>query len=102
MNPDPDNNHHKPTGDECELCGFMKPDFRGDEDNVDRNSRELRGMKESGGSSIYNPTFRQQEPRRYENHAKSSFNVKYLGPVWIQEEIKRLFPEARKPGKLSC
>jgi hypothetical protein len=99
MNPDQDNNHHEPTGDECELCGFMKPDFREDEDNVDRNSRELRGMEEGARSSIYNTTFRQQEPRRYENLARSSFNVEDLCPLWIQEEIKRLFPEARKPGK---
>jgi hypothetical protein len=37
----------------------MKPDFREDEENVDRNSRELQGMAESGGSSTYIATFRQ-------------------------------------------
>ena len=102
MNPATDNNQHYPTGDGCDLCGFMKPNFREDEENVDRNSCELRGMAESGSSSTYNPTFRQHEPRRYENRARSSFNVENLGPVWIQKEIKRLFPEARKPGKLLC
>jgi len=98
------NNRHVPTVKGCELCGFMKPDFR-DEENMDRNSLELHGTAGSGGSSTYStysPTFPQQEPRRYENHARP-FNVRVdIGPVWMQDEIKWLFPEARNPGKFPC
>ena len=102
MNPAPNNSLHEGTEDGCEFCGFMKPDFRDDEENMDRNSRELRGMAKSGGGSTHTPTFRQQELRRYENHGRSSFNIEDLGPVWIQEEIKRLFPDTRNPGKFPC
>jgi hypothetical protein len=98
MYPAPNNNHHEPTEEGCDLCGFMKPDFREGEEIVDRNLRELRGMSESVGSSIYNPTFRQQDPRRYEH----SLNVEDLTPSWIKEEIKRLFPETSNPGKFPC
>ena len=97
------NNRHVPTEEEegCELCGFMKPDFREDEEYTDRNSLEMLGTAEGGDSSPYNSTFVQQETRRYENHARP-FNVEDIGPVWLQEEIKRLFPETRNPGKFPC
>jgi len=95
MDPAPDNNPHEPEEDGCELCGFMIPDFRDDE-NVDRNPRELQGIAEGGGT--YNPTFRQQEPIRNENRAGSTFNIDDIGPMWLQGELNRLFPEARNPG----
>jgi len=79
MNPAPFNNHHEPTEDDCELCGFMKPDSGEDEDNTDRILRELPGIAEGGGNRTLNPTFCQQEPRRYENQARS-LNIEDLGP----------------------
>ena len=62
-------------------------------------------MAEGDGSStpqldIFYPTFRQQEPRRYEGHSRSSFNID-VGPE-LSEESKPLFPEARNSGKLPC
>jgi len=35
MNPATNNSHHEPTKDDCELCGFMKPDSGEDEENTD-------------------------------------------------------------------
>ena len=66
MNTSPNNNRHKPTEDDCELCGFMKPNLGEDEEYTDSISRELPGIAEGGVSSTYNQTSRQQEPRRYE------------------------------------
>ena len=101
MNPAPNCNHHEPTEDDCEICGFMKPGFPEDEENMDRNSRGLPGIAEGGGGGIYNRTFRQQGPRRYESQARS-LNAEDLGSQWIKDEIKRLFPETRNPGKFAC
>ena len=60
-------------------------------------------MAEGDGSStpqldILYPTFRQQEPRRYEGHSRSSFNID-VGSE-LSEESKPLFPEAKNSGKL--
>jgi len=53
--------NHEPTAEDgCVLCGFMKSDFREDEENMERNSGELRGMAEIGRSGTHNPTFGQQ------------------------------------------
>jgi hypothetical protein len=98
MDPAPNNNHHEPKEEGCELCGFMMPHFP-DYENVDCTPREPQGTAEGGGSSTYNnPTFRQQEPIRYENRASSRFNIEDIGPMRLQEELKRLFPETRNPG----
>ena len=64
MNTSANNNHHKPTEDDCELCGLMKPNFGEDEEYTYRISRELPGIAEGAVSRTYNPTSRQQEPRR--------------------------------------
>jgi len=101
MNPAPNNNHHEPTEDDCELCGFMRPDFGKDEENTARISCELPGIAGGGGSSTYNPNLRQQEPRRYENQARL-LNMGDLGPEWKKEEKKRLFPGTSNPGKFNC
>ena len=85
MNTATNNNHHVPTEDDCELCVFMKPDSGEDEENTNRISRELPGIAEGDGSRTFNPTFPQQEPRRYENHARSS-KIEDLGPFLFQAE----------------
>jgi hypothetical protein len=67
-------------------------DFRYYEDlNRKYHPRPLRGrgIAEGDGSStpqldVFYPTFRQQEPRRYENHARSSFNID-VGPESSEE-----------------
>jgi hypothetical protein len=104
MNPARNYNQREPTEDGCEICGFMKPDFEADED-LYRNyrRRESRGTAEGNGSGrssldTFYPTLRQQEPRRYENHACSSFNTEEVRPDWLGEELVRLFPEARNPA----
>jgi len=101
MNISPNNNRHKPTEDYCELCGFMKQNFGEDEEYTYRISRELPGIAEGGVSRTYNPTSRQQEPGRYEYESRS-LNIEDLGPGWIKQEIKRLLPETRNPGKVAC
>jgi hypothetical protein len=109
MNPPPNHNHHEPTEDVSEIFGNKMPDFRYYED-LNRNLRPRpirgRGISEGDGSSsapqldTFYPTFRQQEPRRYENHAPSSFNM-YVGPE-LSEETRPIFPEARNSGKFPC
>jgi hypothetical protein len=117
MNPAANHNHHEPIEDGCEICGFMKPDFL-DYEVLYRNdsSCELRGIAEGDGTDrshldTFYPTLRQQEPKRYENHARSSFNVEDVSPNWLREELVRLFPEASSrsplyksndPGKFHC
>jgi hypothetical protein len=97
MDPAPNNNQQEPEEDGCELCGFMIPDFRDDED-VDRNGREMQDPAEGASNSTYNRTFGQQVPIRNENRARSTFNIEDIGPMWLQGELKQLFPEARNPG----
>jgi hypothetical protein len=95
--------NQEPTAEDgCVLCGFMKPDFREDEENMERNSGELRGMAGICHSGTYNPTFGQQKQKTSLHRATFSFNVEDLHPVWIKEEIKRLFPATNNPGKFPC
>ena len=93
----PNNDHHKPEGDGSILCAFMKPNFPGNED-VNRNPQDLKGTAEGVARRSFDPTFRQQDPLRYENRAGSTFNIEGIFPMWLQNYIKRLFPEARNPG----
>jgi len=85
MNPATYNNHHVPTEDDCELCGFMKPDSGEDEENTDWISRELPGIAEGDGSRTFNSTFRQQEVRQYQNQARS-LKIEDFGPFLFQAE----------------
>ena len=85
MNPATNNNHHIRTEDDCELCGFMKPYSGEDEENTDWISRELPSIAEGDASRTFNPTFRQQEPRRYENQAPS-LKIEDLVPFLFQAE----------------
>jgi len=101
MNTSPNNKHYKQTEDDCELCGYIKPNFEEGEEYTYRISRELPGIAEGGVSRTYNPTSRQQEPRRSDYESRS-LNIEDLGPGWIKEEIKCLLPETRNPGKVAC
>jgi len=83
MNTSPNNNHYKPTEDDCDLCGFMKPNLWEDEEYTYRISRELPGIADCAVSSTYNQTSRQQEPRRYKYESRS-LNIEDLGPGWIK------------------
>jgi hypothetical protein len=58
-----------------------------------------KGITEGSGRSTYNPTIRQQNLKRYENNARSSFIIEDIGPMWLREEIKRQFPKTTNPGK---
>jgi hypothetical protein len=87
MNPDPNHNHHEPTEYGSQICGTTMSEFRYYED-LNRKSRPRplrgRGIAEGDGSStpkldIFYPTYRQQEPRRYENRTRSSSNIS-MGP----------------------
>ena len=105
MNPAPSHNHHEPTKDGSEICGNTMQDFRYYDLNRNCRPRQIRGIAEGVGSSTthldtFYPTSRQQEPRRYENHARSLFNID-VGPE-LSEESKPLFPEARNSGKFPC
>ena len=108
MNRAPNHNHHEPTEEGSEICGNTMPDFRHYED-FNRNFRPRqqrgRGIAEGVGSrtpylDTFYPTFRQQERRRYEDHARSLFNTD-VGPE-LSKESTPLFPEARNSGKFHC
>jgi hypothetical protein len=105
MNPAPNHNHHEPTEDGSEICGNTMPDFR-DYEDLNRNSRprqiRKRSLTEGVGSSTpyldtFYPTFRQQEPRRYEDHARSLFNTDV--DTELSKESTQLFPKSRNSGK---
>jgi hypothetical protein len=105
MNPAP---NHGPTEGGYEIWGNTMPDFRyyevlnrnsrprqiRDRDNAERDGRNTPQL------DTFYPTFRQQEPRRYENHGRSSSDID-VGPE-LSEESKPLFPEARNSGKFPC
>jgi hypothetical protein len=104
MNPTRNYNHHKRTEDGCEICGFMKTNFLDYKDFYRKyRPRELRHIAEGEGSSTshldtFYPTFRQQEPKRCEHHARSSFDAEDVSQGWLREELVRLFPKARNPS----
>jgi hypothetical protein len=91
MNPARNFNRQEATEEGCNLCGFMKPDFK-DGEEVSGNSRELRGTA----------TILQQHPRRlHDNNNRSLFNIEYVYPEWLGNELER-FQEARNSGKFRC
>jgi hypothetical protein len=93
------NNPNEPAEESCSICGFMDPNFEDDEElYINYNPREFRGTAEGSGSSLMNTfdhTGRQDGglPPGY-----SYFNVENVGPEWLRDELKRLFPEARNPA----
>jgi len=106
MDPGPSHNRNEPTEDGSEICGNMAPDVRYYEDlNTNSRPRQIPGtgiVEGAGSSTSYQDpcdlTFRQQQPRRDENLARSSLNIQDVVPE-LSEEPKPLFPEARNSGK---
>ena len=108
INPAPNQNRHEPTEDGSDIWGNTMPGIRYYED-LNRKSCPSplvgRGIAEGHGIGTpqldtFYPTFRQEEPRRYDNHAWSSFNIDVGSD--LSEESKPLFPGARNPGKFPC
>jgi hypothetical protein len=94
------NYHLIPTENGCNICGFMNPNF---ENTYDLYSsycpREFGGIAGGGARSymgkVY-PTWSQDVPERYPNHERFSW-YEAVGPDWLREELKRLFPQPTNP-----
>jgi hypothetical protein len=92
----------------------MDPDFKDTDDlNSSYCPREFGGIAEDGVRSyidkIY-PIWSRDMAQRYPNHNSFSW-YQAVCPNWLQEELKRLFPEAMNPvpvavssdrGKFNC
>lgn len=98
----PIDSNHEPPEDGCAICGFMNPDFQDYEKPFTNcRPRELQGIAGGDGScaprtDTFYPIWRKEEPQRYENHARSSFNIEDVSPHWLRELV-RLFPEPSTP-----
>jgi hypothetical protein len=98
INPAPNRSHHEATEDGSDIRGNV-PYFQ-DYEDLNRNppTRPIlgRGNAEVDGWTphldAFYPNFHQQEPRIYENRARSSFNID-VGPQ-LSGESKQLLPEA--------
>ena len=108
INPAPNQNRHEPTEDGSDIWGNTMPGIRYYEDFTRKpfpRPLQDRGIAEGDGISTpqldtFYPTFRQEEPKRYENHARSSLNIDVGSD--LSEESKPLFPGASNSGKFPC
>lgn len=92
------------TENGCSICGFMYPDFKDTDDLYSSYCRrEFGGIAEGGVRSdidkVY-PIWSQHVPERYPNHDSFSW-YQAVGPDWLREQLKSLFPEATDPVPLS-
>jgi hypothetical protein len=90
MDPAANNNHHEPEEEGCELCGFMRPDFR-DEEDLDTKSRELQATAEGGGSSkIIGPSANSDSSRKQEIQVSSLVGYLELLGIHVGQKAGRV------------
>jgi hypothetical protein len=92
------NNFCGPVEDSCSICGFLNPNFEDDDLYSSYYPREFRGIAEGSGGSHMNTFCHARPQKEAQDPNPSSFNIEDVSPDWLRDELKRLFPEVRKPA----